>query len=96
MMTGRCRIIPDIRSTANDDGAVLLNLSTGGVFSLNGVGGQIWAMLEQGLRIEEIPGSLSEEFGVPRQQVDRDVSAFLLKLEAKGLVQIVAKSTEAA
>jgi len=86
-----CRIVPDIRAATDADGAVLLNVATGAVFSLNEVGGRIWAMIEQGLPRQSIFVSLAAEFDVPEEQLENDLNLFLEQLESKGLVQKIAE-----
>jgi hypothetical protein len=86
-MACRCRIVPDIRAATDADGAVLLNVATGAVFSLNEVGGRIWAMIEKGLPRERILVSLAAEFDVPEEQLENDLNLFLEQLESKGLVR---------
>jgi hypothetical protein len=92
-MSSECTIAPDIRIATDDDGAVLLNVATGSVFSLNGVGGKIWGMIEQGLPREGILGSLAAEFDVPEEQLENDLTVFLSQLESKGLVQRSAENS---
>jgi hypothetical protein len=76
----------NVRMAANDDGAVLLNLDSGLIFSLNGVGARIWGMLENRMTPELMVISLEREFGISQQQLSGDLEAFLRDLEARELV----------
>jgi len=87
-MTTQFSIFPEIRATPGDeDGSVLINLESGKVFSLNGIGAKVWTMLEQGLTFEGVVNSLSREFDVSCQQVQEDLEIFIRVLECKGLVR---------
>ena len=79
-------ILSDVRTTpADEDGSVLMNLESGKIFSLNGVGAKVWTMLEQGLTHEHIIESLVQEYSVSRQEIQEDVEIFIHGLECKGL-----------
>ena len=87
-MTTQLKIDPTVRATPGDeDGSVLINLKTGKVFSLNGLGAKIWAKLEEGLTFEAVLDSLLREYDVPRQRLLSDLETFVGQLEKKELVQ---------
>lgn len=77
---------PDVRSTMNVDGAVLLNIRTGVIFKMNPVGAQIWKQIEQGCSLEQILSSLTEAYKLPREQIEEDARNFFRQLKAKGLI----------
>lgn len=82
------KINQEVRTTPSDeDGSVLINLESGKVFSLNGVGAKVWTMLEQRLTFEGLLDSLAREYEVPRQQLKDDLEPFIHDLERNGLVQ---------
>jgi len=87
-MITQFKIHPEVRTTPGDeDGSVLINLESGKVFSLNGVGAWVWTMLQQQLTCEDLLDSLAGEFEVPREQLQDDLEAFLHELECHDLVQ---------
>jgi hypothetical protein len=87
-MTTQFSILPEVRATPGDeDGSVVINLESGKVFSLNGAGAKVWAMLEEGLTFEGVINSLAREYDVSRQQVQADLEIFISALECKGLVE---------
>lgn len=87
-MTTQLKIDPTVRATPGDeDGSVLINLKTGKVFSLNGLGAKIWAKLEEGLTFEAVLDALLREYDVPRQRLLSDLETFVGQLEKKELVQ---------
>ena len=57
------------------------------MFSLNEVGGRIWALLEQGRTSEEISAALCTEYDVTAEEARRDVASFLASLAEAGAVE---------
>lgn len=87
-MITQFKIHPEVRTTPGDeDGSVLINLESGKVFSLNGIGAWVWTMLQHQLTSEALLDSLALEFEVPREQLQDDLEAFLHELECHDLVQ---------
>lgn len=84
-------ISSDVKSTANNDGVVLLDLRKGVYYTFNGIGGKIWTNLQERLPPLAIVDNLAENFGRPHEQVRADVERFLHSLAEKGLVQLNAK-----
>ncbi len=85
-MTTHFKIHPEVRTTHGDeDGSVLINLESGEIFSLNGLGAKIWTKLEEGRTFETVLDSLTQEYDVPRQKLLNDLETFLVELEKKGL-----------
>ncbi len=86
-MITQFNIHPEVRTSPGDeDGSVLINLESGRVFSLNGVGARVWTMLQQQLACEDLLDSLALEYEVPREQLQDDLEAFLHELECHDLV----------
>lgn len=78
----------DVKSTADKDGFVLLDVRKGVYYSLNGTGGAIWGKLQEGLALPSIVEYLSENFEKPQEQVRGDLERFLQSLEKKGLIRL--------
>lgn len=57
------------------------------VFSLNSVGGAVWAAVERGEREAEIVEGVVCRFRVDAERARRDVDGFLRQLEAAALVE---------
>ncbi|MGH9718658.1 MAG: PqqD family protein [Bryobacteraceae bacterium] len=73
--------------TANDDGAVLLDVDHGMCFSLNPLGSRIWTALSQGRSRSQIIHDLSIEFcDVECAQIAADVDEFLSELARRKLL----------
>jgi hypothetical protein len=76
-----------VRATANQDGAVLLDIEQGLCFSMNAVGAKIWELLKQGYSSSAIVDCLEKECeGVTRSQLEIDVTDFLSELQSRRLI----------
>ena len=72
-----------------DGEAVILNISNGVYYGLNGVGARIWALLQEKSRsIEELRQVLLDEYDVDAQQCETQLFALLQNLESKGLIKV--------
>lgn len=92
-MSAHVSIHPEVRTTPGDeDGSVLINLQSGKVFSLNGVGAQIWTMLEQGTSFDGVLDALSREYNLPAAELEDDLDDFINELARKDLLQVTARS----
>jgi hypothetical protein len=78
-----------VRDVENQDGSVLLDIHQGICFSLNPVGAKIWQMLKTECSVGQITEHLSAECGVPREQVEQDVTDFVRALREKKLLKSV-------
>lgn len=77
-----------IRAAINGDGAVLLDIERGTLFSLNGVGATIWAALEGGGSREEILAVLARTFpDVSQAALAQDLEDFMSELARRELVR---------
>ena len=75
-----------VRSTCNDDGGTLLDISRGQIFRLNATGSRIVALLQLGQDESRIIDSICQEFYIARTSAQTDVSDFLRCLERQGLI----------
>ena len=80
------KLLERLRSTHNPDGAVVLDISYGRMFSLNPVGSRILEHLRQGLTEIQITGEISREFSKDVETVRNDVREFLSQLEKHHLL----------
>jgi Coenzyme PQQ synthesis protein D (PqqD) len=72
------------------DELVMLDLDKGTYFVLDDVAAAIWRKLETPVSGSQVCADLQAEYDVPREQCEADVLAFLQKLDARGMVRIVA------
>jgi coenzyme PQQ synthesis protein D (PqqD) len=92
-MSAQVSIHPEVRTTPGDeDGSVLINLQSGKVFSLNGVGARIWTMLEHGTSVDGVLDALSREYNLPSSEVESDLDDFIDELARKDLLKVTARS----
>jgi hypothetical protein len=66
-----------IRRTETPDGAVLLDVERGQMFSVNGMGSKILELLDSKIDEAEIAAQLSATYGRDLEQVRADVHEFL-------------------
>lgn len=83
-----------VRDTANQDGAVLLDIRQGLCFSINPVGSKIWQMIKQQHSLNEVVDTLAQEFSVPKERIHEDVVEFTSMLTANGLLVARDKSCQ--
>jgi hypothetical protein len=81
------KIADGVRSTHERDGAVVLDIHQGQMFTLNIVGSKILGMMELGWPETKIVEAISSEFGIRSDIVARDVREFLECLEKHRLVE---------
>ena len=81
------KIAEGVRSTHERDGAVILDIHHGQMFTLNIVGSKILGMLERDWPETKIVEEISREFGIRSDIVERDVREFLECLEKHQLLQ---------
>jgi len=67
---------------------LVLRLSDGGYFSLEGVAVRVWELLNEPRTVREIETTLLAEYDVAAEQCRSDLDQLLLDLAARGLVQI--------
>ena len=79
-------IPPQVMSRLVGDETVLLDLSSGIYFGLDGVGKRIWETIEKGRTLAEIVAVVTSEFDVETAQAEKDVIAFTADLAERGLL----------
>jgi hypothetical protein len=81
------RVSNTVRSTHNQDGAILLDVRQGQMFNVNFVGSRILELLKSGSTESAIVDEIGREFGVRRELAENDVREFLEKLKKCQLVE---------
>jgi hypothetical protein len=81
------KLSAQVRSTHNQDGAVVLDICHGQIFRLNFVGSRMFELLKQERTEAQISDELSQEFGAARENVARDLQEFLAHLEKHHLIE---------
>ena len=67
---------------------VLLDLGSEFYFGLDKTGTRIWELLQSGVSIQDLIGTMLDEFEVDRETLETDVNALLGKLLDAGLVSV--------
>ena len=76
-----------VRSTHNQDGAIVLDVRLGQMFNLNFVGSRILELLKSGYTESGIVDEIGREFGVSQDLAENDVRKFLQALKESHLVE---------
>ena len=82
------RISENVRTSFNQDGAVLMDIEGGVMLTLNPVGSIIWHLLSDGRTPEQIAQRLALEFGISCEQALTDVNEFLQQVKAQHLLDL--------
>jgi hypothetical protein len=90
------RLSEQVRSTHNQDGAVVLDILHGQMFRLNLVGSRMLELLKGGHTENEIAEQISKEFSVGREVVSLDLREFLAHLERHHLLELNPAATPSA
>jgi hypothetical protein len=77
---------PNLRSVANDDGAVILDIEHGLISTLNPTGAYVWQRLQRGEPLETIIAILACDAGEEVLIVERDVRDFVEDLKQRHLL----------
>jgi hypothetical protein len=84
----RPSLAPDLRVSTHSDGAVILDIREGQVFSTNKVGARILAFVAENTTLKEIADRIAAEFDTPQDRVRTDLSTFIDSLRGRGLVRV--------
>jgi hypothetical protein len=78
-----------VRATYSEDGAVLLDINKGIVYSLDAVAARLWVTIEacqSGITLDGIVGAVETDFEAPRRELEGDTIEWLNKLQRLGLL----------
>jgi hypothetical protein len=78
---------PEVAAREIDDGAVLVNMTSGGCFELNRIGSEIWKLLQEKRSLASICDSLSARYPVEPEVLASDVESLIESLVRAGLVE---------
>jgi hypothetical protein len=80
-------LAPSVRSVFSQDGAVLMEIKQGMMYTSNPVGGRILELLSQGRSAENVVETISCECAVSKETVRHDLERFIEQLRSYGLVE---------
>ena len=90
METPLYKICDTVRSTHNEDGAIVLDIRQGQMFSLNFVGSRILELLRSESTAPSIVDRIVSEFGIGREEAESDFDEFILALKQYRLLEELA------
>lgn len=73
-----------------DNDLVILNMKGNNYLSLDHIGRRIWELIAVPVTVADLCRQLATEFQGTDEQIAADVLSFLARLEAEGLVRVVA------
>jgi hypothetical protein len=79
-------LAPGLRVSVHDEGAVILDIDGGQLYSTNKVGARILALLEEKANLSDIADRIKVEFDAPLEQVRADLDRFVESLNGRGLL----------
>jgi hypothetical protein len=77
---------PQVINETIDGEAIMINLATGSYYSLDRVGGDVWALLEASLPVDDIVSRLGRRYDADEDDIRRGVDHLLQRLAAEELV----------
>jgi hypothetical protein len=75
----------ELRSIVDEDGAVILDITSDRFFSLNPTGALIWTHLGNGETLDQIKSAIAAETGMDQAIVSADVDEFIAQLKSNHL-----------
>lgn len=83
VVAGRDQISCDVSGEA-----VILHLRDGVYYGLNPIGARVWQLLQEPTMVADIRARLLDEYQVEPARCDQDLSALLLDLSSKKLIEV--------
>ena len=77
---------PQVINETIDGEAIMINLATGGYYSLDRVGGDVWSLLEASLPVDDIVAELGRRYAATEDDIRRGVEDLLQRLTGEELV----------
>ncbi len=77
---------PDVVHETIDGETVIVNLSTGNYYSLQGVGADVWALMAAGKPAHQIVAGIGQRYEGAPAQIEAGVGGLLARLVAEGLI----------
>ena len=84
--TGTIRPAATARAASRGDDTVLVDLTQGRYFTLNGVGTRIWNLLIPGITFDELTATLADEYDAPPDVIAGDAARLLAQLQHAALI----------
>jgi hypothetical protein len=85
---GTYKVSESLRSTHGQDGAVVLDVEQGRMFSLNRVGSRMLELMKSSAGEPEIVEIITQEFEIGREMVEKDLREFIAVLTRHNLIEL--------
>lgn len=76
-----------------DGEAIIIDLASGIYYSMDGVGGWAWGLIEAGHSLESIVGAIVERYDTSPEEAQSDLQKLVEELIGKGLVLLSGRET---
>ena len=78
----------DVNAEVIEGEAIVINVTTGVYYSLDGAGAYIWELLTSGASVAECVQAVMDRYQVPAEQVRADVTEIVSQLIEEGLILV--------
>jgi hypothetical protein len=86
--SARVRRLPGVEIQEIEAGAVIINMTTGKCWQLNGIGLEIWNLLSQGLSVGVVTQHMEQRYPDARARVVGDLASLVRALLNEDLVSL--------
>jgi hypothetical protein len=80
-------LAPGLRVSVHEEGAVILDIDGGQLYSTNRIGARILALLLEEINLSDVADRIKAEFDAPMERVRADLDRFVESLRARGLLR---------
>lgn len=67
---------------------VMLSIENGKYYNLGDIGGEIWDLMQEPIRIKQMVSNLMSKYNVEQTECEEQVISFLNQLNEEGLIEI--------
>ena len=87
-LTDRAAVRPEVITRRVGDEAVILDVTSGVYFGLNGTGARVWQLLTAGMTLAAVCEVMAAEYETGIAELQRDVLGLARELSARGLISV--------
>jgi len=89
LITKTIRVTQDILSQEVSGETVFLDLNSENYFSLDSIGTRIWQLLQENGDLQKVCITMTEEYDVEKDQMEKDLSDLISELIKAEIVEVV-------
>jgi len=79
---------PDLIATDMDGETVMMSIERGEYFGLSGVGGRVWALMQEPVSVDQIAQTICHEYAVDLAVCQADMQRFAQEMLQNGLASL--------